>query len=152
MTGALSSDASKYDNREEVEIQWAMKAYHHAETYFNLVSSVDPAILKLTKTDNEIYDHFRSEFPDLKIDKIDTDEMKSAEGKEKWRTFCETYKEKVEDYNMGTLLRTDCTQDYSEDNSFLVVRIQFLAIEIARNREGLNSELRYKKTVAKESS
>jgi hypothetical protein len=32
------------------------------------------------------------------------------------------------------------------------VRIQFLAIEIARNREGLNSELRYKKTVAKESS
>jgi hypothetical protein len=42
-----------------------------------LVSSVDPAILKLTKTDNEIYDHFRSEFPDLKIDKIDTDEMKS---------------------------------------------------------------------------
>jgi hypothetical protein len=47
-----------------------------------LVSSVDPAILKLTKTDNEIYDHFRSEFPDLKIDKIDTDEMKSAEGKE----------------------------------------------------------------------
>ncbi|CAC5366138.1 Protein PBDC1 homolog,Protein PBDC1 [Mytilus coruscus] len=147
-SSVLSSDASKYENREELEFEWAKKAYHHAETYFNLISSVNPAILKLTKIDTDIYTHFRDEFPDFKIDVINIEEMKSAEGKEKWRLFCEFYKEKVEDYNMGSLLRTDCTQDYSEENSFLVVRIQFLAVEIARNREGLNSNLRYKKEIS----
>lgn len=143
--GALCTDASKYENRADVEMEWAVKAYHHAETYFNLVSSVDPKILKLTKCDSDIYTHFRDEFPDVKVDVIDVDAMKSAEGKEKWRTFCEFYKEKVTDYNMGTLLRTDCTKGYSEENSFLVVRIQFLAIEIARNKEGFNSGLRHTK-------
>ena len=43
---------------------------------------MDPTILKLTKVDDDIYKHFRLEFPDLKVDKIDVDAMKSAEGKE----------------------------------------------------------------------
>ena len=44
----------------------------------------------------------------------------------------------VEEYNFGTLLRLDCKEGYSEANTTLVPRVQFLAIEIARNRQGLN--------------
>lgn len=48
------------------------------------------------------------------------------------------------DYSYGTLLRSDSAKDYSEDNTILVTRIQFYAIEIARNREGINDILRTK--------
>ena len=36
----------------------------------------------------------------------------------------------------------DSSKDYSEDNTMISVKIQFFAIEIARNREGFNAELR----------
>ena len=48
----------------------------------------------------------------------------------------------VEDFSLGSLLRLDSSKDYSEENTMIAVKIQFLAIEIARNREGHNSELR----------
>lgn len=70
--------------------------------------------------------------------------MKSPEGKNKWRPFCEQFKDIIEDYSMGTLLRADCTDEYSEQNSILATRIQFYAIELARNREGLNDLIRQK--------
>lgn len=70
--------------------------------------------------------------------------MKSTKGKDKWRPFCEKFKEIVEDYSFGTLLRADATKDYSEENTILVIRIQFYAIELARNREGVNDGLRVK--------
>lgn len=80
----------------------------------------------------------------MKVDKIDEDELKSPEGKVKWRSFCEQFKDIVEDYSFGTLLRADCTEDYSEKNSVLTSRIQFYAIELVRNREGLNDGVREK--------
>lgn len=60
----------------------------------------------------------------------------------KWRPFSEQFKELVEDYNIGTLLRADCEGDYSEENSILTTRIQFYAIELARNKEGFNDGIR----------
>lgn len=41
-------------------------------------------------------------------------------------------------------MRADASHDFGPDNSILVVRIQFWAIEIARNREGYNDKIRYK--------
>lgn len=41
-------------------------------------------------------------------------------------------------------MRADASHDFGPDNSVLVVRIQFWAIEIARNREGFNDKIRYK--------
>jgi hypothetical protein len=38
-----------------VEALWAEKAFQHAETYFNLLLSVDSRILKLTPHDDQIY-------------------------------------------------------------------------------------------------
>lgn len=45
----------------------------------------------------------------------------------------------VQDFNMGTLLRLDASKDYDPDNTIIVPRIQFFAIEIARLREGCNN-------------
>lgn len=60
--------------------------------------------------------------------------------------FCEKFKNIIEDYSFGTLLRADTKGDYKETNTILVPRVQFYAIEIARNRESLNNEVkkRYK--------
>lgn len=104
--------------------------------------SVDPKILKLTPHDDNIYKLFREVFPDLKVDVIVEDELKSDESKQKWRPFCEQFKGIVEDYSFGTLIRSNCKKDYSEENSILTTRIQFYAIELARNRESQNDDIR----------
>ena len=75
---------------------------------------------------------------------LNEDELKSEEGKNMWRPFCEQFKDIVEDYSFGTLIRADCRGDYSPENSILTSRIQFYAIELARNREGLNDQIRQK--------
>lgn len=62
---------------------------------------------------------------------------------QKWRDFCEHFKS-VDDYSFATLLRLDCTGDYTEENSIIVTKIQFYAVELARNRSGLNDEIRSK--------
>ncbi|KAM0734834.1 Protein PBDC1 [Formica fusca] len=140
----LSRPAEEFDNDPSVEAMWAMKAMEHAEVYFNILCSVDPKLLRLTPHDENIYKAFRENFPNMKVDKIDEDEFKSPQQKEEWRSFCEQFKDVVEDYSFGTLLRADCTEDYSEKNSILTSRIQFYAIELARNREGLNDGVRKK--------
>lgn len=58
--------------------------------------------------------------------------------------FCEKFKNIIEDYSFGTLLRADTKGDYSEANTILVPRVQFYAIEIARNRAGLNNQVKKK--------
>lgn len=44
----------------------------------------------------------------------------------------------VSDYNFGTLIRTDASDEYTQFNTTFVTRMQFYAYEIARNRRGLN--------------
>ncbi|KAH9503280.1 Protein pbdc1 [Bulinus truncatus] len=137
--GAALSRPEELENNAQIELQWAMKAMDHATVHFNLISSVDPKCLRLTKIDDKIYKEFREEFPDLNVAKLTEEDLKSSEAKEKWRNFCEKFKGEVEDYNMGTLLRLNCEDDYNPDSTTFSVRTQFLAIEIARNREGHNS-------------
>ncbi|XP_015184168.1 PREDICTED: protein PBDC1 [Polistes dominula] len=146
LTGSsvLSKPAEEFENDQSVEAIWTMEVIEHTEVYFNLLCSVDPKHLKLTPHDDHIYKTFRETFPNLKVDKIIEDEFKSEEEKQKWRPFCEQFKDTVEDYNFGTLLRADCEGEYSEENSILTTRIQFYAIELARNREGLNDGIRSK--------
>ncbi|XP_069473830.1 protein PBDC1 isoform X2 [Ambystoma mexicanum] len=137
-THALSLPADQFGNDPNVEMMWAMKAYQHAEVYFNLISSVDPKYLRLTKVDDLIYSDFRETFNDLKIDSLDPEELKSETAKQNWRPFCIRFDGIVEDFNYGTLLRLDSKKDYTEENTIFCTRIQFLAIEISRNREGFN--------------
>ncbi|CAJ0651722.1 7447_t:CDS:2 [Entrophospora sp. SA101] len=133
--------ADELEQLPEIEKQWAVKAMEHAETYFKLVSSVDGKTLRLTRLDDEIYEDFMNSFTDIDIETIDEDLMKSDEGKKKWREWIMKYDTKVKDYNFGTLLRKSAKRGYDEDNTIFVTRMQFYAIEIARNKQGLNSYL-----------
>ncbi|XP_007121255.2 protein PBDC1 isoform X1 [Physeter macrocephalus] len=135
---AVSLPAECYGNDPDIEMAWAMRAMQHAEVYYKLISSVDPQFLKLTKVDDQIYSEFRENFKKLRIDVLDPEELKSEAAKEKWRPFCLKFDGIVEDFNYGTLLRLNCSQGYTEENTIFAPRIQFFAIEIARNREGYN--------------
>ncbi|XP_071828150.1 protein PBDC1-like isoform X2 [Apostichopus japonicus] len=131
-------DAENYNNDASVEGLWAVQTMHHCETYMNLISSVDSRILKLSDRDDLILEDFCKDFPNFEISLVKEDHLKKPSAKVKWRTFCNRYKEEIKDFNQGLLIRLDCKKDYSEENTILVTKIQFLAIEIARNREGLN--------------
>lgn len=106
-----------------------------------LICSVDPRLLKLTPFDDQIYQTFREDFPDFDVGQVDENELKNPASKTKWRAFIEKFN-KLEDFSYGTLMRADASQDFGPHNSVLVVRAQFWAIEIARNREGYNDHIR----------
>ena len=106
-----------------------------------MLCSVDSDILNLTPYDDMIYNTFREDFPTLKIDVLNEDDLKNPTAKIKWRNFIEKFN-KLDDYTYGTLIRSEAAKEFSPENSIFVVRIQFLAIEIARNREGYNSAVR----------
>jgi Polysaccharide biosynthesis len=102
-------------------------------TYWSILEKLRGSQLRLTKLDNEIYEHFKAEFPDLDLKAtIDEDEMKSKAGKEKWRKFMMTYEKTVDDYNFGTMLRNSPTVEYEQETTIFAPRMQFYAIEIAR--------------------
>lgn len=134
-------DAEQADNLEEIEMQFAVKAVEQAETYYSLLEKVKGSTLRLTKHDDDIFNQLLEDFPEFKDPKnvsvISEEEMKSPEGKAKWRAFCEKFNE-IADYNFGTLLRLKANEEYSQENTMFAVRIQFYAIEITRNRYGLN--------------
>lgn len=130
--------AQNYVNDENVEKMWAEKAFKHTQVYYRLICTINCTKLKLTKFDDEIYHQFMISFPRVKIDVIDDEKLKSVGAKRRWRNYCNLFENHVDDFNFGTLLRLDCKEGYSEVNTTLVPRVQFLAIEIARNRHGLN--------------
>ena len=122
-------------------------------TYWSILEKMPGSKLRLTKYDDEILEHFNKDFPDFDLKAtINEDDMKSKDGKEKWRVFINQYENKVEDYNFGTMLRANPAWEYGEKETifgmcdgivlscfvviltdcFLAVRMQFYAIEIAR--------------------
>lgn len=120
-------------------------------TYWAILEKMRGSMLRLTKMDDEIYEHFKREFPEFDPkETIDEDKMKSKEGKERWRNFMMTYEKTVEDYNFGTMLRLNPKFEYGEketifglpalvpingqstDTGVTAMRMQFYAIEIAR--------------------
>ena len=147
----FSRPADEFVNDPALEGLWAIKAVDHMKIHFNLIRSIDPTILKLTPKDDLIYKQFREQFPNLEVATLAEDAIKSPQAKEEWRAFCNQFENQVEDFNYATLLRLNSQDDYNESNTIVVPRIQFLAIEVARNREGFNSSIREKfKNVADE--
>lgn len=136
-------DAEEADNFEDIEKQFAVKAVQHLEIYWRMLSLRPGSQLSFTKIDDQIYTHLTLVFPQLSTREgaarvLDEDEMKSPGGKKVWREFMMTYEHTVDDYNFGSLLRKDPRREYEQDNSIFVPRMQFLAIEIARNKWGIN--------------
>jgi hypothetical protein len=84
-------------------------------TYWAILEKVRGSGLRLTKIDDDIYEHLKTDFPELDVSKtIDEHEMKSKAGKERWRNFMMAYEKKVDDYNFGTILRTNPKFEYGE--------------------------------------
>lgn len=74
--------------------------------------------MHLTKIDDEIYDNMKKELPDFDpATPINEDEMKSKEGKERWRDFVMQYKGRIDDFDFGTMLRADPKDEYTEKNT-----------------------------------
>ncbi|EOA81525.1 hypothetical protein ACJQWK_10777 [Exserohilum turcicum] len=134
-----SINPEETENLEDIEKQFAVKVVQHMETYWKILEKVPGSKLRLTKIDDEIYEHLKKDFPEFDAAAtLNEDEMKSKQGKERWRKFITEYEKKIEDYNFGTMLRADPKTEYSQEGTIFAVRMQFYAIEIARNREGLN--------------
>jgi len=132
-------DPEQADNFEDMEKQFAVKAVHHMTVYWGILEKMPGSKLRLTRIDDEILEHFKKEFPEFDpSQEIDEDKMKSKQGKEKWRNFVSQYEKTVDDYNFGTMLRKSPKTEYGEKETIFAVRMQFYAIEIARNRAGLN--------------
>ncbi|KAG8932645.1 hypothetical protein FRC03_010341 [Tulasnella sp. 419] len=145
-------DPNTAENLQEIEKQWAVKTVEQAQVYWNLITKYPPKTLKLTKIDDEIYEDFSQSFPEYiqdpsRLTKLDEDQMKDKQGKERWRNFINRYEKKVKDFNFGTLVRNNSADEYGQFNAMFVTRMQFYAIEIARNRLGLNDEI-YEKAKA----
>ncbi|KAL2881213.1 hypothetical protein SGCOL_003504 [Colletotrichum sp. CLE4] len=165
-------NAQEADNLEDIEKQFAVKGMHHLriylrpranrkrllavvqhmETYWKILEKVKGSTLRLTKIDDEIYEHLKTDFPEFDpAATINEDEMKSKTGKERWRKFMMAYENKVDDYNFGTMLRASPKFEYGQNEVIFAPRMQFYAIEIARNRNGLNDWI-YEKAQADKSS
>ncbi|CAO3692637.1 unnamed protein product [Rhizopus microsporus] len=97
---------------------------HHAETYFKLISTVDPRQLRLTSIDDEILQDFETTFPEIKSVHLDEEHFKTPAAKEKWRNFMNKYEKRVKEFNFGSLIRIDCREDYTEQNTMFGVRMQ----------------------------
>ncbi|CAI4230280.1 unnamed protein product [Auanema sp. JU1783] len=136
------NDPEKYINDESIELAWAIKAAERANIHINLLMGCDTKSLKLNRHQPDIDKAFREAFPDMNVRMVGETELKSGDMKEKWRVFCELFKESIDDYSMGTLMRIEAQKAYSDANTIIVPKIIFLAVEGARNTEGINEDLK----------
>ncbi len=105
------------------QLTWQTPAVQHMATYWAILEKKRGSGLRLTKMDDEIYEHFRKEFPEFDPrETIDENKMKSKEGKEKWRSFMMAYDKTVEDYNFGTMLRSNPKFEYGEKETIFGLR------------------------------
>jgi hypothetical protein len=122
-----------------MEKQFAVKVVQHMDVYRSILSKVKGSEIRLTKMDDEIYEHLKKDFPEFDpAQPVDEDAMKSPGGKKRWRDFMMKYEKTVDDYNFGTMVRADPKTEYTQEGTIFVPRMQFYAIEIARNKNGLN--------------
>ncbi len=98
-----------------MEKQFAVKVVQHMQTYWSILERVKGSSLRLTKMDTDILEHLHKDFPEFDpAATIDEDQMKSKAGKERWRTFMMAYEKKIDDYNFGTMLRSNPKWEYGE--------------------------------------
>lgn len=106
-----------------IQILSSIAAVQHMSTYWSLLERIRGSKLRLTKLDDEIYNHFKSAFPDFDPrTTIDEDKMKSKEGKAKWREFMMAYEKTIDDYNFGTMLRSNPKFEYGEIETIFGLR------------------------------
>jgi hypothetical protein len=84
------------------------------ESNFRVYISILPSSIHSVSIIN-----FQSSLLFIKVDEVDL----KGENKEKWRHFCDYFKETVEDYNFGTMLRIKSDGIYDEANTIITTRV-----------------------------
>ena len=80
-------------------------ASHAKRVHFNPTPDTLEQTESLSQNDDEIYEKFRKDFPDLNVANLEEmKDLKSTEMKAKWREFCNEFKH-VEDFSFATLIR-----------------------------------------------
>lgn len=93
-------------------------AVQHMTTYWAILEKVRGSSLRLTKMDDDIYEHLKKDFPEFDpAATIDEDEMKSKTGKERWRKFMMAYEKKIDDYNFGTIMRLNPKMENEQETT-----------------------------------
>lgn len=93
-------------------------AVQHLTTYWSLLQGIRGSRLKLTRIDDEILETFQKDFPEMDVSAtINEDDMKSKEGKERWRNFVNLFDKRIEDFNVGAIVRTSHRTEYTEEGS-----------------------------------
>ncbi|KAI9438068.1 hypothetical protein H4582DRAFT_1815246 [Lactarius indigo] len=84
---AGTSDPNQAQNLVEC-YKFVVKAVEHAQTYWYLLEKIAPRDLKLTRFDDEIYEHMIRKYPEFatvphtSLVALDEDWMKNKNGKE----------------------------------------------------------------------
>lgn len=105
----------------------------HMETYWKILKNKRGSQLRLTKMDDEIYEHLKADFPELDpAEDIVEDKLKSKEGKERWRKFMMAYEKKVEDFNFGTMLRVSPKDDVDTEERVIFGRSGLMCFSLSR--------------------
>mgnify|MGYP002718381497 CR=1 FL=1 len=77
----LCRPAEEFVNDPNIEIAWMSTAIRHMEAYYKLITSIKTSdVIRLTPNDNYIYEEFRKQFPDLKVESLTEEMIKSNEG------------------------------------------------------------------------
>lgn len=134
-------EAENAENLEAIEQQFAVEAVETLETHWELLASIPGSQLKLTSQDDEVFSTFIACFPEFtkeKLMKFDDMDLKNEKDKARWRDWSKNFEDVIYDYNFGCILRKNSSEPYLENNTLFSFRLQFYAIEIARNKLGLN--------------
>jgi len=86
--------------------------------YWEQLETTPGSTVKFTKCDDEIYESFRTTFPEIDVrERIIEESLKSKESKEKWRKWVNDWEKKIANFNFGTMLRTIASEEYEQDNT-----------------------------------
>lgn len=112
----------------------------HMTTYWAILEKVRGSSLRLTKIDDEIYEHLKADFPEFDpAAVVDEDEMKSKTGKERWRKFMMAYENKIDDFNFGTMVRNAASVEYGKEETIFGMFYRKLVIAILADKLILQS-------------
>ncbi|VDM40041.1 unnamed protein product [Toxocara canis] len=128
----LTQDVQQYANDPSCEVAWACKAAERASIHMNLLLGCNTVELSLNKQHAAIYECFREMFPEMNVENVAEADLK-GENKMKWFTFCERFKDSVEEYNLGTILRMRADGAYSEENTIIVPKVQYFLYHLNLN-------------------
>ena len=134
------------ENDAGMEERGIFDAIVYAESHWtkltspSLASPADLVMSESAEMDVRLMRSFRGEFgSSFNIACVSVASLKEKKVRVKWRSFLEAVGAVVPLYHMMTLLRLDARLGYTDGNTILVPRVQYLMIEAARNLEGVNN-------------